>query len=113
MSQPTRFRKKPIIVNLTAMRFDGDVDDLLAVYKWVEENTLGSFDPKPIIRGYNSVIPKSGIGIDHRDDRVVLATHGVLRHVNKGDWVVRNDRGYFYPCPHDKFMSQYEEAVDA
>jgi hypothetical protein len=106
MSGPKRYRKIPVI--LDAMQFIGDVDDRMAVYLWVQENSEGTFEPMGVINR-DVPCPKSGISIDPRDGRVMLATHGTLRHVNVGDWIVRNDRGYFWPATPERFASQYEE----
>lgn len=107
MTEPKRYRKIPI--ELTAMRFFGDTDDLVAVYQWVEKNTLGTFEPTKAILSKRVAAPKSGISIDPRDGRVILAASGRIHHVNIGDWIVQNDRGYFYPTSDERFVTHYEE----
>lgn len=42
--------------------------------------------------------PASGVSIDPRDGRMIIATLEGLHWVDPGDWVIRGVAGEFYPC---------------
>lgn len=107
MITPTRYRKRP--VEIEAMLFDGSNADCHAVYLWIEENTLGSFGPIPYIDGHDVPMPESGVSIDPRDGRMMIATLEGIHWVNIGDYVIRGVAGEFYPCKPDIFKKTYEE----
>ena len=107
MNQPQRFRKRPVVIE--AMHAAGSTADVHAVYLWVESQTLGSFEPLGVIEGRVQP-PASGVSIDPRDGRMIIATLEGLHWVDPGDWVIRGVAGEFYPCKPDIFAATYEEA---
>lgn len=117
---PTRYRKKPVVVE--AMRLpeayaegvdpssDGYAKNRawMAAYQWVEGNTLGGFEPMSRIEG-RKPWPASGVTIDPRDGRMVIATLEGGHWVDLGDWIIRGVQGEFYPCKPGVFEATYEE----
>lgn len=115
----TRYRKKP--VEIEARQFLGggagpnggptidSTSETHAIYKWIERNTLGSFDSEPVIRG-DKPWPASGVSIDARDGRMIIATLEGGRWVNLTDWIIQGVQGEFYPCRDDIFAATYEPA---
>lgn len=120
-NQPKTYRKKPVAVQ--AMRMpspypegvDPSSDDYArnfqaaAVYDWVESNTAGSFEPLDCIEG-REPWPESGVTIDPRDGRMVIATLEGGHWVNLSDYIIRGAAGEFYPCKPEIFHQTYEEA---
>ena len=100
------YRKKPVEVEARQVVFDS----ITEVYRWVEENTLGSFEPMAVIEG-REPCPASGVSIDPRDGRMMIATLEGYHHADLGDWIIRGVAGEFYPCRDDIFLQTYE-AVD-
>jgi len=116
-----KFRKKPVVIE--ARQFCGGgagpeggltadtTSHTHAIYQWIERNTLGSFEPLDVIEG-RKPWPESGVTIDPRDGRMVIATLEGGHWVNLFDWIIRGVQGEFYPCKPDIFEATYE-AVDA
>ena len=117
-----KYRKKPVEVEAIQMPYgypdgvdpssDNYAGNIQAyeVYCWVEENTAGSFDCLPIIEGDEDAFwPESGVSIDPRDGRMVIATLEGGHWVDLGDYVIRGVQGEFYPCKPDIFAATYEE----
>lgn len=102
---PVRVRRKPVVVD--AMHAVGSDADFHAVYSWIESNTLGSFEPLAVIEG-REPCPASGVSIDPRDGRMMIATLEGYHHVDVGDWVIRGVEGEFYPCKPGIFEKTYE-----
>jgi len=98
-----KYRKRPVVIEAAAFL---DVFPMDA-YRWVEKNTLGSFDPMPIVNG-RAAAPASGVAIDPRDGRMIISTLEGLHWVNFGDFVIRGVQGEFYPCKPDIFVATYE-----
>lgn len=105
----SNYRKKPVVIE--AMEFKGGNAELHAVYQWVESNTAGSFEPMAVIEG-REPCPASGVSIDPRDGRMMIATLEGFHHVNLGDYVIRGVQGEFYPCKSDIFEATYERVAD-
>ena len=103
--KPQRYRKKPVVIE--AMQLAGTTGEIHAVYQWVEANTLGSFEPLGVIEG-RVPCPASGVSIDPRDGRMMIATLEGPHHANLGDWIIRGVKGEFYPCKPDVFEVTYE-----
>lgn len=106
MSEPRKYRKRP--VEIEAMQFAGSASDAHAVYSWVERNTAGIFEPLDVIEGRRSA-PASGVSIDPRDGRMIIATLEGLHWADPGDWIIRGVQGEFYPCKPDIFAQTYED----
>ena len=104
-----KYRKKPVEIEAMQMPYESS-NGAYEVYRWVEENTAGSFDCLPIIKGDEDAFwPKSGVSIDPRDGRMVIATLEGGHLVDLGDYVIRGVQGEFYPCKPDIFAATYEE----
>lgn len=98
-----KFCKRPVVID--AMQFT--IDTSMAVYQWVEANTLGSFEPMACIEA-REPWPASGVSIDPRDGRMIISTLEGAHWVNVDDWVIRGVQGEFYPCKPDIFEATYE-----
>ena len=109
---PDRYRKKPIIIEARQFPTDGTPAVAHAIYQWVEKNTLGSFEPLAVIEG-REPWPESGVTIDPRDGRMVIATLEGGHWVTPGDFIIRGVQGEFYPCKSDIFEATYEPAETA
>ena len=119
-NQSKTYRKKPVTVQ--AMRMpdpypegtdpssDGYARNLqaAALYGWVESNTAGSFEPMDCIEG-RKPWPETGVTLDPRDGRMVIATLEGGMWVDFGDYVIRGVAGEFYPCKPDIFHQTYEQ----
>ena len=102
---PMKFRKKPVTIE--AMRFAGTPAETIEVYRWIEENTAGSFEPMAVIERKEPA-PESGVSIDPADGRLIIATRGSLHWANVGDWVIRTVANEFYPIKETIFRETYE-----
>ena len=103
-----RYRKKPVTIE--ARQLVGPAAEWHAVYQWVEANTLGSFDMNQFwVDPENFTWPESGVSIDARDGRVVIATLEGGHWVNDGDWIIKGWAGEFYPCKPEIFEATYEK----
>lgn len=110
MNQPLKYRKKPVVIE--AMRFAGTNAETHAVYQWVEKNTLGTFDVVEVT-DEEEPYPASGVSIDPRDGRMIIATLEGLHWVDIGDYVIRGVVGEFYPCKPHVFEATYEQETEA
>lgn len=99
------YRKKPVVIE--ARQLTGNTAEAHAVYQWIETNTLGSFEPLARIEG-REPWPASGVSIDPRDGRMIIATLEGGHWVDLGDWVIRGVAGEFYPCKPEIFEATYE-----
>ncbi len=100
-----KFKKKPVIIE--ARQFTGTSVECMDIYLWIEENTLGSFEPMARIEG-REPWPASGVTIDPRDGRMVIATLEGGHWVDLNDWIIQGVQGEFYPCKPDIFDMTYE-----
>ena len=103
------YRKKPVIIEARQFSTDATPAEAHAIYQWVEKNTLGSFEPLAVIEG-REPWPESGVTIDPRDGRMVIATLEGGHWVTPGDFIIRGVQGEFYPCKSDIFEATYEPA---
>jgi hypothetical protein len=83
---PTRYRKKPVVID--AHQWDGDDAALDA---WLD--ALGVED---------------GSGLYGKDDGLCIDTLEGTMTVSLGDWIIRGVQGEFYPCKPDIFKATYE-----
>lgn len=104
-----RYRKKPVIIE--ARQMVGGNAEIHAVYQWIEANTLGTFESLAVIEG-RKPCPASGVSIDPRDGRLVIATLEGLHWAGMGDWIIRGVAGEFYPCKPEIFEATYEKVED-
>lgn len=98
------FRKKPVVIE--ARQFIAENGAAMDVYRWIENNTQGSFDPMA------SEIPASGVSIDPATGFMLIATLEGVMQVKDRDYVIRGVQGEFYPIKESIFLETYE-AVDA
>ncbi|WP_372699394.1 hypothetical protein [Arthrobacter sp. JSM 101049] len=105
-----KYRKKP--VEIEARQLIGSTREWHGIYLWIEENTLGSFEPMAVIEG-REPCPASGVSIDPRDGRMMIATLEGYHHANLGDWIIQGVQGEFYPCKPDIFEATYEAVEEA
>lgn len=107
--KPKKYRKKPVVVEVMQMPKSPTPGQAMEVYRWIESNTMGSFEPMSRIE--NKVDwPESGVSIDPRDGRIIISTLEGPHWVNLGDWVIRGVHGEFYPCKPEIFDKTYEKA---
>ena len=97
-------------VVIEAMQLAGTTGEIHAVYQWIEANTLGAFESLAVIEG-RKPCPASGVSIDPRDGRLVIATLEGLHWADPGDWIIRGVQG-FHPCREDIFRQTYEPALE-
>ena len=105
----SKYRKKPVVIE--AMKLAGTAADWHEVYLWIEHNTAGSFEPLDVIEG-REPCPASGVSIDPRDGRLMIATLEGFHHANIGDYIICGVQGEFYPCRSDIFDATYEPVGD-
>lgn len=106
---PQRYTKRPVTIE--AAQLTGDTAQWHDIYRWVEANTLGSFEPLDVIEGRNPW-PPSGVSIDPRDGRLIISTLEGLHWADDGDWIIRGVQGEFYPCKPDIFAQTYEPTAE-
>lgn len=99
----TRYRKAPVEVE--ARQLTGDLRDM-EIYRWVENNTQGSFDFT------GDMVPQNGVSVDPETGILVISTEGAIRWAKTGDWVVKEVEGEFYPCSNERFRNTYEEIIE-
>jgi hypothetical protein len=110
------FRKKPVEIEAMHFRRGLTSSEAHEIYAWVERNTLGSFDVNAIFDSDEvdtPQFPESGVSIDAKDGRMVIATLEGLHWVNLDDWVIRGIKGEFYPCKPDIFAASYDQVPSA
>ncbi|AKJ72622.1 hypothetical protein PP301_gp100 [Gordonia phage GMA2] len=109
MTAVIKARKKPVEIEAVQVRKELTAVEAHEIYRWVESNTLGSFDVNQLwIDPENFTWPASGISIDARDGRVVIATLEGGHWVNPEDWIIRGIKGEFYSCKPDIFAATYD-----
>lgn len=97
------YKKKPVVVEARQMPVGpGNNVEAHDIYKWVEDNTQGSYDPESPER------PASGVTIDPATGFMVIATLEGEMQVKPGDYVIKGVNGEFYPCKPDIFEKTYE-----
>lgn len=96
-----KYRKKPVVIEAMQIPLP-PATHAMEVYQWVEENTLGSFNP------FTRTLPESGVSIDPDDGSLLIATLEGVMIAKPGDWVIRGVQGEFYPCKPDIFEATYE-----
>jgi hypothetical protein len=92
MSQPTKYRKKPVVIE--AMQVVDDLNNHRAIAQWITDN--GGQASLPFLEPY----------------LVIKTLEGDMR-ADLGDYVIRGVQGEFYPCKPDIFAATYELAAGA
>ena len=100
-----KYRKRPVVIE--ARQLIGGPAQWHDVYQWIEENTLGSFEPLSVIE-QGPPYPESGVSIDPRDGRLIISTLEGLHWADPEDWIIRGIKGEFYPCKPNIFAESYE-----
>lgn len=109
MSNAAKYRKKPVVIE--AMELAGPSVYWHHVYQWIEQNTEGSFEPMDVIEN-RKPCPASGVSIDPRDGRMMIATLEGPHYANPGDFIIKGVQGEFYPCKPDIFLATYDAVED-
>ena len=104
-----KYRKLPVIIE--ARQLIGTTAEIHAVYLWIAQNTLGSFEPLDVIEG-RKPYPTSGVSIDPRDGRLIISTLEGLHWTDEGDWIIRGIEGELYPCKPGIFEATYERVEE-
>lgn len=99
--KPRKFTKKPVTIQ--AMQYAGTPAECMAVYKWVEANSQGSYDTNDPM----GEIPVSGVSIHAATGLMVISTLEGEMTAQIGDWIIRGVQGEFYPCKPDIFEATY------
>ncbi|MHC2547758.1 hypothetical protein [Corynebacterium hesseae] len=77
-----KFRKKPVLIEAMHYSKTGHGSEHpMEVYRWVEENTLGSYDTN----NPDVPVPESGVSIDAATGCMVIATLEGEMRVSPGD----------------------------
>lgn len=97
------FRKRPVTIEAR----QATAESLMDVYRWIEANTLGTFESLAVLDD-GAPCPASGVSIDPSDGRMLIATLEGPHWVNLKDWVIRGVAGEFYPCKPGIFDATYE-----
>ena len=105
-----KYRKLPVIIE--ARQLIGTTAEIHAVYLWIAQNTLGSFEPLGVIEG-RKPCPPTGVSIDPRDGRLMIATLEGFHHADIGDWIIRGVAGEFYPIKDAIFRQTYEAVEES
>ena len=105
-----KYRKLPVIIE--ARQLIGTTAEIHAVYLWIAQNTLGSFEPLGVIEG-RQPCPPSGVSIDPRDGRLMIATLEGFSHADISDWIIRGVAGEFYPIKDAIFRQTYEAVEES
>lgn len=100
-----KYRSKSVAVE--ARQFADTSTAAIDVYHWIEENTLGSFEPLAVLEGEKPA-PESGVSIDPSDGSLLIATLEGVMKAKPGDWIVRGIHGEFYPVKDAIFQATYE-----
>ena len=101
MSDPQRFRKKP--VEIEAMQFDGTAPGATPIIDWVLGGGTARFRDCATSHDERLSTCVPGIAIDTLEGTMVALP---------GDWIIRGVKGEFYPCKPDIFEATYEAALD-
>lgn len=96
MSEPQRFRKKPVVI--TAMRFRATYQNAEQIIAWI--NAVTGYDPA---KGVDPPV------MYYYGDLTIRTLEGDM-HATKGDWIIQGIKGEFYPCKPDIFEATYEPA---
>ena len=89
MSQPTKYRKKPVVIE--AMQLLDDLGNHMLVARWIDRN------------GGTALVPAV-------DPWLIIRTLEGDTRADIGDYVIRGVQGEFYPCKPDIFEATYEHA---
>lgn len=91
MSEPAKYRKKPVVIE--AMVWDGEVRPGLAITAWIR-NGGGQYQWTP----------------DTPQKLAIETLEGVIT-ASPGDYIIKGPLGEFYPCKPDQFEAAYEPEV--
>ena len=110
MVTPKKYKKKP--VEIEAIQFVGSSMDAIDVVEWLKKNDyhwlVGDvMDPDSLrIRGEEGK-PTQGIWINPDGGWMMIRTMDVDMKVSRGDYIVKDAKGVFYPCKPDVFEQTY------
>lgn len=112
MSQPTKYRKKPVVIEAAQMpeAYPEGVDPSSDNYaRNLQAAAVLDFLREHLGDGTENLVQgEVGWTIDPSDGALYIGTlEGVMR-VSLGDYVIRGVQGEFYPCKPDIFEATYE-----
>lgn len=99
MSQPAKFRKKPVVIEAWQLA----LDNIEQVSDWTMAGIVASGER-------NTDVSATLAGPDAHMD--INTLEGVMR-ADIGDWIIRGIKGEFYPCKPDIFAATYEAEAPA
>lgn len=106
-----KYQKRPVVIEARHLAIDATPPEAMEIYQWVEQNTLGSFEPMDVLEG-RVPCPASGVSIDPRDGRMIISTLEGLHWVDLGDWIIRGVAGEFYPCKPRIFDASWRQVIE-
>lgn len=101
---PTRYRKKPVVIEAVQWRRDLDTAEANSITAWMVSNGY-LWLTDDMARTESSY---RGIWIDPADGALVIRTLEGDMKVAMDDWIIRGVHGEFYPCKPDIFSASYE-----
>jgi len=96
MSEVSRFRKKPVVIE--AMQVLDDIRAHQQICEWAARGTPSG-----------EVIP---VVMSRFDSHLIIHTREGTMHAELGDWIVKGVAGEFYPCKPEIFEQTYEAVSD-
>lgn len=95
MTEPSKFRKKPVVIDAIQFTEDADRNDdrESGLFPWLDDAGLDYW-------------------YDDQYGQIVIPTLEGDMHASVGDWIIRGVQGEFYPCKPDIFEATYEAATE-
>jgi hypothetical protein len=99
MTKPSRFRKKPVVIE--AIQFDGTITRAREIADWAKDY------------GPTFAVSQDDDDFDAEDGWwMTIETLEGSMSVQAGDWVIKGVQDEFYPCKDSIFKETYEKVVD-
>ena len=98
MTAPTRYRKKPVVID--AIKWTGD--NLRAVICFTD-------GPPDTRSSHASMMWETYEDLVHREGLKICTLEGTM-NADVGDYIIRGVKGEFYPCKPEIFAATYEPA---
>lgn len=109
MSEIKNYTKKPVTIEAIQIV---DEESKKKAVAWIAENTSGLYASDDIQRRYMEglPLPKDGVVINAKTEKMSIFTLEGRMDVSDGDFVIRGLVGEFYACKPDIFWDSYREA---